>query len=117
MYSFAAKIGKPKGSRNKKTLEKLQQRNETIGESKFHHPIISTPVTDRSVSLDCDFDDEEVSEDQDNILNFDTWMSDHTLVSLSDVEFPIETEGLKESTMWDVSKKPCSNKLLWYLMI
>jgi hypothetical protein len=107
VYSFAAKIGKPKGSRNKKTLEKLQQRNEIIGGSKFHHPIISTPVTDRSVSLDCDFDD-EVSEDQDNILNFDTWMSDHTLVSLSDVEFPIETEGSKETTMWDVSRNPAA---------
>lgn len=100
MYSFAAKIGKPKGSRNKKTLEKLQQRNESIEEIRFHHPIISTPVTDRSVSLDCDFDD-EVSEDQDNILNLDTWMSDHTLVSLSDVEFPVDIEGLKETTMWD----------------
>ncbi|KAK7529473.1 uncharacterized protein J3D65DRAFT_167562 [Phyllosticta citribraziliensis] len=52
VYSFAAKLGKPKGSRNKKTLERLRQMSEAASGGQTTPPCLPSPRhrSDSSVS-------------------------------------------------------------------
>ncbi|KAK7540179.1 hypothetical protein IWX49DRAFT_200632 [Phyllosticta citricarpa] len=43
VYSFAAKLGKPKGSRNKKTLERLRQMSEAAASGQEPPPCLPSP--------------------------------------------------------------------------
>ncbi|KAJ5787469.1 hypothetical protein N7457_002459 [Penicillium paradoxum] len=102
VYSFAAKIGKPKGSRNKKTLQRLQRQEEHVPQTRPDQGCSNPAPGNCDSSLALDIDGLKACLDWSSFLNPVTSVENQSDFSIPDANCDTHVQASNPALLHDI---------------